>query len=37
MPSGDREERRARGGENERLALNALVIHGDMGARAETA
>ena len=37
LRGGDGEERRDRGGENKRGALNALVIHDDTRARAESA
>ena len=36
LRGGDREERRDRGGENERRAISALVIHDDTRARAES-
>ena len=37
LRGGDREERWYCGGENERGAVNALVIHGDTEASAESA
>ena len=37
LQGGDREERRDRGGDDERGAIDALVIHDDTRARAETA